>query len=90
MSKALPFLSPVALSLSCVLLACGGSSPPAATPADTAPATAATQAAPTSANAAKKPESDKVTWKKDAAAKNCHTGGKGAADLTMAVTGRAP
>jgi hypothetical protein len=33
------------------------------------------------------PESDKVTWKKDAGGKSCHTGAKGDGDLVAGVTG---
>jgi hypothetical protein len=64
------------------LAACGGQSPPpAATPAPVAtPAPAATPSG--------SPDSDKVSWKKDAPAKNCHTA-KPSGDYTAAVTAMA-
>jgi hypothetical protein len=74
--------SPVILA---AFVACGGSSPP---PAATAalPAASATPAVPSTASTS--PDSDKVTWKKDAPAKNCHTA-KPVGDYTAAVTGMA-
>jgi hypothetical protein len=66
-----------------LLAACGGSSPPPAT-SDSASSLGAKTATP-AAVAATKPESNKVTWKKDAAKKNCHQAGKGA-DLAAATT----
>jgi hypothetical protein len=59
------------LPLVFTLAACGGGSPPpAATPANDA--LAAPTAKMPAAVIAGKPESDKVTWKPDAPAKNCH------------------
>jgi hypothetical protein len=67
--------------------ACGDSAPPPATPA--APPAAVAPAAPAAPAAvdpsAPKPESAKVTWKKDAPKKNCHGSAKGA-DLVASVT----
>jgi hypothetical protein len=65
-------------------LACGGSNQPApTTPA--ASATAAASGDPTITHP-DHPDSAKVTWKKDAPAKSCHTGDKGAGDLSASVT----
>jgi hypothetical protein len=83
--------APFIVSLSCTailasLVACGGSAPPpAATPISTIDASAPPPAPSTGAAS---PDSDKVTWKKDAPAKNCHTA-KAAGDYTAAVTGMA-
>lgn len=74
------------------LVACGGgsSSAPASSTAGSAasPASsgATTTAGPASTNVpAAKPDSDKVTWKLDAPAKNCHQATKGS-DLAAAAT----
>jgi hypothetical protein len=64
------------------LAACGGSAPPPATSSSTT-SLAATTTPP--AAKASKPESDKVTWKKDASPKNCHQPAKGA-DLAASTT----
>jgi len=61
--------SSVVLSLAS-LVACGGSSPPPASQ-DSVASLAAKPTTPAAVQATK-PESDKVTWKKDAPAKNCH------------------
>jgi hypothetical protein len=68
------------------LAACGDSTPPPATPAAApAPSASAAPAAAAVDPNAPKPESSKVTWKKDAVKKNCHSGAKGA-DLVSSVT----
>jgi hypothetical protein len=68
------------------LAACGDSTPPPASPAapPAASAAAAAPAAPAVDPNAPKPESAKVTWKKDPAKKNCHSSAR-AADLTSSV-----
>jgi hypothetical protein len=67
-------------TLAVTLVGCGGN---AATPGSTTPGLQSgnppVQKGPTS------PESDKVTWKKDAAPKSCHTGNKGDGDLSAGV-----
>jgi hypothetical protein len=65
-------------ALSAFALGCGGS--PA--PATTTPDNSALTATPVP-KGPDKPESEKVTWKKDPAAKNCHT--SGSADLVAGV-----
>lgn len=79
--------SPARLSFAALALAslaaCGGSPPPPAASATTESLGAKT-VTPAAVKAAK-PESDKVTWKKDPAAKNCHQPLKGA-DLAAATT----
>lgn len=70
--RALPIVVLPAFLLS--VAACGGSTPAATTPGagDKTPAKSTSiGGGPTS------PDSDKVTWKKDASPKNCHTGAKG-------------
>ena len=59
----------------------GGGAPPPATPTN--------EAAPHPAGMPDHPESDKVTWKKDASPKNCHTSSKGDGDRVAAVTAMA-
>ena len=64
-------------------VACGGSK----TPGPTTPA-GSSSAAPTgdpTITHPDHPDSTKVTWKKDSPAKNCHTGDKGAGDLSVSV-----
>ena len=75
--------SPFFLVSFATLVACGGSAPP---PADT-PSVASVVAPVASPPAVKvgKPESDKVTWKPDAAAKNCHKKAS-APDLVASTT----
>jgi hypothetical protein len=73
-------LAPIAFALAS-LTACGGSSPPPAASTASLGAPATTPAAVK----AGKPDSDKVTWKRDVPAKNCHQAGKGG-DLTAATT----
>lgn len=68
-----------ASALACA--ACGGAAPPPATPTN--------EAAPHPAGMPDHPESDKVTWKKDASPKNCHTSSKGDGDRVAAVTAMA-
>ena len=70
------------------LVACGGGSAnsTAATPVASVVGDASAPPAPSTASAS--PDSDKVTWKKDASAKNCHTA-KPVGDFTTAVTGMA-
>jgi hypothetical protein len=58
-----------------VLSACGGGSAPPPSTSTSSPATAAS-ANPNAPKLLTKPESDKVTWKKDATGKKCHTGAK--------------
>jgi hypothetical protein len=65
------------------LVACGGSSPPPAAEPSTASLAAPTKTPP--AVKAGKPESDKVTWKPDAPAKNCHKK-TSTADLVASTT----
>ncbi len=64
------------------MMACGGSDA-------SSPAAAAPTVAPRNPNDPKHPDSDKVTWKKDAPYKSCHTGSKGDGDLVAAVTAMA-
>lgn len=71
--------------LSAVACGGGGGAAPGAT---TAPSTSAGTTDPSLPKPAAKPESDKVTWKKDASPKSCHTGAKGG-DLVANVTGMA-
>jgi hypothetical protein len=61
----------VSILLSALVAGCGGASGPGAANAST---TAGGD--PSLPKAATKPDSDKVTWKKDASPKSCHTGGK--------------
>ncbi len=68
------------------LVACGGGSAPAAPAAGPTPIPTST-ALPAPAVAGS-PESDKVTWKQDATAKNCHTA-KAGGDLVAAVSAEA-
>jgi hypothetical protein len=68
------FLSALVLSA----LACGGSKPSV-----TDPSLVDKPAIPKGPD---KPESEKVTWKKDGSPKNCHSGNKGDGDLVAAVT----
>src|SRR5580700_11433039 len=75
-------------SFFCALVACGGEAAPAA-PAAAPAAPAAPTAAPLPPPvAAGSPESDKVEWKQDASAKNCHTA-KAGGDLVAAVSSEA-
>jgi hypothetical protein len=79
------FISSVlVLASSASLVACGGSAPPPASQGSVAAVTA-TSANPPAVKATK-PESDKVTWKKDPVAKNCHKA-SATADLVSATTG---
>jgi hypothetical protein len=64
--------------------ACGGETPTPTTPSS---ASALAPKDPSLPKAATSPESDKVTWKKDAATKSCHTGAKAEGDLAAVVTG---
>ncbi len=66
------------------LVACGGSTPAPAPVPSVAPA----PPMPPQQSASGSPESDKVTWKKDVPAKNCHTA-KPMGDYSAAVTGMA-
>jgi hypothetical protein len=84
---------PTFLALLVSTAACGGGA--AATPAPTTPTSTTTSAAPTPApagaadstlpKAADHPESDRVSWKKDATVKSCHKGLKGG-DLVAGAT----
>ena len=74
--------APLALALAFAAVACGGSSPPPATSGSATSLAATTAPPPVKAT---KPESDKVTWKKDASPKNCHQPLKGT-DLAAATT----
>jgi hypothetical protein len=71
--------------------ACGGGG--ADTPAPATAATAAAQPAPAAASSgpkpADKPDSDKVTWKRDASFAKCHNDVKTGADLVAGVTAMA-
>ncbi len=68
--------------------ACGGGAAPA--PGGTTPTSAGPAGTSKSLGAGPDhPDSDKVTWKKDAPAKNCHTGNKGDGDLVAGVTAMA-
>lgn len=82
-------LTSASFLLASVLVACGGESAPAAPAASPGalPAAASATKLPPAA-AASSPESDKVTWKQDASAKNCHTA-KAGGDLVAAVTSEA-
>lgn len=77
---ALRSLAPAAVA---ALAACGGAAPAPAT-SSSATSLGATTATPAAVQATK-PDSDKVTWKKDPAKKNCHQAGKGA-DLAASTT----
>lgn len=55
-----------------------------ATPSPNAPSSA-----PPNVKTAAKPESTKVTWKRDSSPKSCHTGDKGTGDLVAGVTAMA-
>jgi hypothetical protein len=68
------------------LAACGGEAAPAAPAAAPTPIPTSTALPPPVA--AGSPESDKVTWKQDATAKNCHTA-KAGGDLVAAVSAEA-
>ena len=73
----------LSILLSAVAVGCGGGAaggPSPGTPSST------TGGDPSLPKPAVKPDSDKVTWKKDAAPKSCHTGAKGG-DLVANVTG---
>jgi hypothetical protein len=70
-------LAPLALAAVASLPACGGSAPPPASAGSAATTPAAVQAT--------KPESAKVTWKKEPSPKNCHQAPK-AGDLTPQTT----
>ena len=65
----------VSILLSALAAACGGGGG-AAGPGAANASTTAGGGDPSLPKAATKPESDKVTWKKDASPKSCHTGGK--------------
>jgi hypothetical protein len=68
------------------LIACGDSTPPPAAPTPPPAASASAPAPATTADPnAPKPESSKVTWKRDVPKKNCHSSAKGA-DLVSSVT----
>jgi hypothetical protein len=60
-------------------LACGGGG---GSTGPTTPASTLTSGESTVPKAPDHPESDKVTWKKDAPAKDCHTSSKGGGDLS--------
>ena len=77
-------VSLVALASLPLVVACGGGA--ASTPGATTPTPGA---APHGAGMPDHPESDKVTWKKDAAPKSCHTGNKGDGDRVASVTSMA-
>ncbi len=64
------------LSISLMAAACGGGAagPGAASPGAATPSSASGD--PSLPKPATKPDSDKVTWKKDASPKSCHTGAK--------------
>jgi hypothetical protein len=75
-------------------LACGGggeAAPAPATPAAAAPAAApaASAAQPSGPKLPDKPESDKVTWKRDPSFASCHNDVKTGADLVLGVTAMA-
>jgi hypothetical protein len=77
-----------------MLAACGGgdaSAPPPATPASSAAATpkASPPKDPNAPPAPTKPDSDKVTWKKDATLASCHNDVKTGKDLVAGVTAMA-
>jgi hypothetical protein len=74
---------PLAACVFVSLAGCGGSPPPPAASGTTESLGAKTTTP--AAVKASKPESDKVTWKKDASAKNCHQPLKGT-DLAAATT----
>jgi hypothetical protein len=76
-------LSSPLLLLIVTALGCGGSNQPAPT---TPAASAATASGDPTITHPDHPDSAKVTWKKDAPAKSCHTGDKGAGDLSASVT----
>jgi hypothetical protein len=73
---------PLGVATVLTLAACGGSSPP---PASATTQSLGAQTTTPAAVQATKPESDKVTWKKDPHTRNCHQPLKGT-DLTAATT----
>jgi len=73
----------ILLAASAAALGCGGGT--ASAPGATSPSSAAAVGDPSLPKPATKPDSDKVTWKKDASPKSCHTGAKGG-DLAANVT----
>jgi hypothetical protein len=74
--------APLTYAALATLTACGGSSPPPAAAGSTASLGASSAPAAVQAT---KPDSDKVTWKKEASPKNCHQAPK-AGDLTPQTT----
>jgi hypothetical protein len=85
MRKLLLRLSPLALLVVAPFVACGGSG--AATPGSVVPKAAS--ADPFAPPLPTKPESDKVTWKKDPSYAKCHNDVKTGADLAAGVAAMA-
>ena len=99
MKRALSTAFPAASSLGFALLAatlagagvaaCGGGGTDAPPPATPAAAPPAPKAADTGPKPADKPDSDKVTWKRDPSFAKCHNDVKTGADLVAGVTAMA-